>query len=130
MTRALSALALAAVCTADAQSYELAWWTVDGGGSNGNASGAFVLDSTSGQRAAGGPFSAAPFVLHSGSWALAAVGGGGAPTADLGITMTDGRTTATPGMRVTYTIVATNAGPSNVTGAHVLDNPPPELTDL
>ena len=37
-------------------------------------------------------------------------------SADLAITKTDGVTTATPGGSVTYTIMASNAGPSNATG--------------
>ena len=48
--------------------------------------------------------------------------------ADLAITKTDGVTTATPGGSVTYTITATNAGPSSVTGATVVDTLPAALT--
>ncbi len=44
-----------------------------------------------------------------------------AASADLAITMTDGVTTAVPGGSVTYTITASNAGPSNATGATVAD---------
>ena len=51
-----------------------------------------------------------------------------APSADLSITKTDGVTTATPGGSVTYTIVASNAGPSNATGATVADTFPASLT--
>ena len=40
------------------------------------------------------------------------------------ITKTDGVTTATPGGSVTYTITASNAGPSNATGATVADTFP------
>jgi uncharacterized repeat protein (TIGR01451 family) len=47
---------------------------------------------------------------------------------DLAITKTDGVTTQTPGATVTYTIVATNAGPSAVTGATVTDTLPPTLS--
>ena len=36
------------------------------------------------------------------------------PTVDLSITKTDGLTTAIPGQTIVYTIVVTNAGPSNV----------------
>ncbi len=43
------------------------------------------------------------------------------PTADLGITKTDGSASYSPGSAVTYTIVASNAGPSGVTGAMVAD---------
>ncbi|HEX4963208.1 MAG TPA: DUF11 domain-containing protein [Thermoanaerobaculia bacterium] len=49
-------------------------------------------------------------------------------TADLSITKTDGVTTATPGGSVTYTITASNAGPSNATGATVADTFPASLT--
>ncbi len=50
------------------------------------------------------------------------------PQADLSITKTDGVTTALPGGSVTYTIVATNNGPSNVTGLTVADTFPASLT--
>ncbi len=50
------------------------------------------------------------------------------PNADLGITKTDGVTTAVPGGSVTYTITVSNAGPSNVTGATVADTFPASLT--
>jgi uncharacterized repeat protein (TIGR01451 family) len=43
------------------------------------------------------------------------------PVADLAITKTDGTTTYTPGQGLTYTIVVSNIGPSNVTGATVTD---------
>jgi uncharacterized repeat protein (TIGR01451 family) len=51
-----------------------------------------------------------------------------AASADLGVTKTDGVTTATPGGSVTYTITASNAGPSNATGATVADTFPASLT--
>jgi uncharacterized repeat protein (TIGR01451 family) len=50
------------------------------------------------------------------------------PQAELQITKTDGVTTATPGGSVTYTITASNAGPSNVAGATVADTFPASLT--
>jgi uncharacterized repeat protein (TIGR01451 family) len=50
------------------------------------------------------------------------------PQADLSITKTDGVTTATPGGSLTYTITASNAGPSNATGATVADTLPAALT--
>src|ERR1700686_408304 len=49
-------------------------------------------------------------------------------SADLAITKTDGVTTATPGGSVTYTITASNAGPSSATGATVADTFPASLT--
>ncbi|HEY0558256.1 MAG TPA: ExeM/NucH family extracellular endonuclease, partial [Thermoanaerobaculia bacterium] len=50
------------------------------------------------------------------------------PQADLSITKTDGVTTATAGGSVTYTITASNAGPSNAPGATVADTFPASLT--
>jgi uncharacterized repeat protein (TIGR01451 family) len=48
--------------------------------------------------------------------------------ADLAITKTDGVTEARPGRSVTYTIVASNAGPSDATGVTVTDIFPAPLT--
>jgi len=50
------------------------------------------------------------------------------PQADLGVTKTDGVTTATPGGSVTYTITASNPGPSNAPGSSVADTFPASLT--
>jgi uncharacterized repeat protein (TIGR01451 family) len=44
------------------------------------------------------------------------------PKSDLTVTKTDGTTTAIPGTSTVYTIVVSNAGPSDVTGASVADN--------
>ncbi|GHB67270.1 beta strand repeat-containing protein [Persicitalea jodogahamensis] len=52
------------------------------------------------------------------------------PVADLAITKTDGSATYTPGLPVTYTIVVSNAGPSDVTGATVADAIPASLTGV
>jgi uncharacterized repeat protein (TIGR01451 family) len=49
-------------------------------------------------------------------------------SADLSITQTDGVTSVTAGSSVTYTITASNAGPSNATGAAVVDTLPASLT--
>jgi uncharacterized repeat protein (TIGR01451 family) len=46
------------------------------------------------------------------------------PQADLGVTVSDGVTTAVPGTQTTYTITVTNTGPSAVTGALLTDNFP------
>jgi len=48
--------------------------------------------------------------------------------ADLSITKTDGRTTASPGDTITYTIVVSNAGPNAANGATVTDTVPAALT--
>jgi uncharacterized repeat protein (TIGR01451 family) len=50
------------------------------------------------------------------------------PQAELSITKTDGVTTATPGGSVTYTITASNAGPSDAPGSTVADTFPAVLT--
>jgi uncharacterized repeat protein (TIGR01451 family) len=50
------------------------------------------------------------------------------PTADLSISKTDGVTGVNQNGTVTYTIVASNAGPSAVTAATVTDNFPASLT--
>jgi uncharacterized repeat protein (TIGR01451 family) len=52
------------------------------------------------------------------------------PQADLQITNTDGQTTAAAGAAITYTIVATNAGLSNATGATVVDTLPTTLSGV
>jgi uncharacterized repeat protein (TIGR01451 family) len=46
---------------------------------------------------------------------------------DLGVTKTDGQSTAVPGQPVTYTITVSNAGPDPVTGAPVEDFVPAAL---
>ena len=48
--------------------------------------------------------------------------------ADLAITKTDGSATVTPGGIVSYTIVASNSGPSDVVGATVVDLLPAEIS--
>ncbi|NNE59135.1 MAG: DUF11 domain-containing protein [Hellea sp.] len=50
------------------------------------------------------------------------------PESDLSITKTDGVTSAAQGSNITYTIVASNAGPSTETAALVTDNFPSDLT--
>ena len=51
-----------------------------------------------------------------------------APTADLGITKTDGSATYTAGGPITYVITVSNAGPASVTGASVVDALPAVIT--
>jgi uncharacterized repeat protein (TIGR01451 family)/fimbrial isopeptide formation D2 family protein len=54
----------------------------------------------------------------------------GAAIADLGISKSNGVTTIVPGTTTTYTIVVTNAGPSDAPGARVVDSFPAELTGV
>jgi uncharacterized repeat protein (TIGR01451 family) len=51
-------------------------------------------------------------------------------TADLKITVNDGKTTAVPGAQDTYTIVVTNSGPSNVGGVAIRDTFPSIFTGI
>src|SRR5207245_7265786 len=53
-----------------------------------------------------------------------------APSADLSLTKTDGVTSVNQGATLTYTIVASNAGPSAVTGATVTDNFPAQVASV
>ena len=50
--------------------------------------------------------------------------------ADLKVTVTDGKTSALPGSKNTYTIVVTNAGPSKVIGAIIRDTFPSTFTGV
>jgi uncharacterized repeat protein (TIGR01451 family) len=50
------------------------------------------------------------------------------PLVNLGITKTDGLTTAMPGQGLTYTIVVSNTGPDSAVGATVTDTVPISLT--
>ncbi|MEY2580963.1 MAG: eukaryotic-like serine/threonine-protein kinase, partial [Ilumatobacteraceae bacterium] len=52
------------------------------------------------------------------------------PTADLSVTITDGASTKSQGSAVTYTIVASNAGPSSVSAAFVSDIMPSGLSGV
>jgi hypothetical protein len=53
-----------------------------------------------------------------------------APAADLSVTKTNGLTSSVPGLAVTYTVVAANAGPTAVTGASVVDVVPAAVTGV
>ena len=52
------------------------------------------------------------------------------PTADLSVTITDGRTTVVPGASDTYTIVVSNAGPSTAVAGTVTDLFPAAFTSV
>jgi uncharacterized repeat protein (TIGR01451 family) len=70
----------------------------------------------------------AAVIVVVGAQALCAAQASATPGPDLAITKTDGVTSATPGGSVTYTITASNAGPSNATGATVADTFPASET--
>ncbi len=123
----LAVVLLALGASPAAAQYEISWWTVDGGGAMGATGGPYTLSGTTGQPDAGGPFAGGTYTLHSGFWSIAA-GGSVGTIADLSVTKTDGATTAVPGDPVSYTIVASNAGPSPVTTAPVTDTLPAIVT--
>ncbi len=127
------------------------WTGVGAGGGTGPASGSGNISASTINLPAGGsftftvtaPISSAATGTLSNTATVAAPGGVTDPTpgnnsatdtdtitqsADLAITKTDGVTTATPGGSVTYTITASNAGPSNITGATLADTFPASLT--
>src|SRR5205823_8275643 len=54
----------------------------------------------------------------------------GAPSADLQVTVNDGKSATVAGAKNTYTIVVTNAGPSYVSGAVVKDTFPSTFTGV
>jgi hypothetical protein len=51
-----------------AQTYEIPWWTVDGGGTSGASGGTYTLAGTAGQPDAGGPLSGGEYSLDGGFW--------------------------------------------------------------
>jgi uncharacterized repeat protein (TIGR01451 family) len=118
--RAVFLVLATAPAAVSAQTWEVGWWTVDGGGITFGAGGAFEVGATLGQPDAGGPQAGGAFVVHGGFWALAS-------NADLSIVKTDGQASAVPGQALTYTIVASNAGPAPALGARVTDLPPAAL---
>ncbi len=52
------------------------------------------------------------------------------PVGDLQVTINDGQTNVVPGAALTYTIVASNAGPNTISGAVIADTLPASLTNV
>ena len=76
MTLALTAI----VSRAQAQTYSIDWYTIDGGGGT-STGGVYAVSGTIGQPDAGGPMTGGNYSLTGGFWSLiAAVQTGGAPT--------------------------------------------------
>lgn len=68
----VAALLVLVVPEARAQgSYELSWWTVDGGGITGASGGGFTLAGTAGQPDASGPLVGGSFAVSGGFWHVA-----------------------------------------------------------
>jgi uncharacterized repeat protein (TIGR01451 family) len=114
------ALCLLGPRLASAQTYDIPWFTVDGGGATFSTGGTYSLGGTIGQPDAGGPATGGSYTLAGGFWP-------GAPLpADLSVTKTDGQTAAVPTLPITYTIVVSNPGPGATT-ANVTDTVPPDI---
>lgn len=64
-------LVLAVPCVHAQGSYEVSWWTVDGGGIMGASGGGFTLAGTAGQPDAGGPLAGGSFSVAGGFWPAA-----------------------------------------------------------
>jgi len=77
--------------------------------------------------AGGGAFDNGEVTLSLGESATCTISNDDNPIANLSITKTDRRTTATPGGTTTYSIVVRNSGPSTVSDAAVTDNFPAVL---
>lgn len=66
-----------------AQTFDLSWHTVDGGGAMSATGGSFELSGTIGQADAGGPLTGGAFSLTGGFWPGAATAGTGVPAATI-----------------------------------------------
>ena len=61
-------LASAALAQTPQQTYDLSWWTVDGGGGTSSAAGSYALDGTAGQPDPGPVLSGGNYQLEGGFW--------------------------------------------------------------
>jgi len=61
---------------------------------------------------------------------VSTVGAIGVPSADMRMTMTASPSTATAGNTITYTLTATNWGPSDASGVNIADSMPVTLTNI
>lgn len=115
----LGLFGLLAARPAPAQTYDLSWWTVDGGGVTFATGGPYSLGATTGQHDASGALGGGTFSLAGGFWA-----GGVVLLTDVAVTKSDGQTTAIAGLPITYTIAVGNSGPDTANGAMVTDTVP------
>lgn len=106
-------IALCAICAgvdAAAQTYEITWHTVDGGGATALSGATYVLGGTAGQPDAGGPLAGDSYGLSGGFWHGAA-----GPDIDLAVTITDVPDPVSGLNLLTYTFHIANAGPADAT---------------
>ena len=108
--RAARALGLALCATlagsgAAAQTYEVTWYTVDGGGATALSGGTYILGGTTGQPDASGPLTGDGYGLSGGFWH------GVGPDIDLSVTITDVPDPVSGLQLLTYAFHVANAGP-------------------
>jgi uncharacterized repeat protein (TIGR01451 family) len=118
-------LGLAAAAPAGAQTYELSWWTVDGGGVVGASNGPFTLSGTAGQPDAGPAQAGGTYTLAGGFWGATLPAGG--PQADLSIVKSDSPDPVVGLQPLTYTLAVSNSGPAAATGVTVSDTLPSDV---
>jgi uncharacterized repeat protein (TIGR01451 family) len=122
MKRALPfVLCVALAAPASAQTYEIAWSTVDAGAVMGLTGGAYRLDATAGQPDAGAVATGGAYALAGGFWPVALPN---VPQADLSLTISDAPDPVTGLQPLTYTLVVANAGPAPATNVTVLNTLP------
>jgi uncharacterized repeat protein (TIGR01451 family) len=102
-----------------AQTYDLSWYTVDGGGATFLSGGPYTLGATAGQPDAGPHMTGGTYGLDGGFWE------GGVPDADVSLTKTDSPDPIVGLQTLTYTITVTNAGPDPASTVSVVDTLPP-----
>ena len=111
-------LAALAAAPAFAQTYELAWWTVDGGGAMGTTGVPYALSGTAGQPDAGPPATGGTYAIAGGFWPATLPG---EPAADLSLLLTDSPDPVVGLQSLTYTFAVSNAGPDAATAVSVSD---------
>ncbi len=100
--------------SARAATYDVRWFSVDGGGTSRAEGGGFAVGSTVGQPDAGAAV-ASPFSVGSGFWGATLTATG----AELSLSVRDRPDPVALDGRLAYTIVVTNAGPSDAAGVAV-----------
>jgi uncharacterized repeat protein (TIGR01451 family) len=117
----LGCLVILGTALATAASPAIGWWVFGSGGAP-SSSGAVTMNDTLGQPVIG-PSSSGDVSLHAGYWYAHA-----AALPELAISKAAQPASAKPGKPITYTIVVSNSGSVDATGATVSDALPAELT--
>jgi uncharacterized repeat protein (TIGR01451 family) len=108
---------------ASAQTYDLSWYTVDGGGATFSAGGAYSLGATIGQADASGALTGGSYSVVGGFWAGSLSVPEPEGSVDLTLSLADAPDPVTGNQTLTYTLSVVNNGPdtaSLVTLTHAL----------